>query len=169
MSEEQDINSPEMIETQEFTVESLYNEAIDHAKADEAVKALLDEPGVYTSNAPMTLTPVVGKDGRKSVVISGTGVMGDKIGRLRAPMSWEYREKANGKPDYQYSLWLQARAAYKIVFGEHATSIGQVFEYLRDYPAKFRLIQVGVPTKNNPEPSGDPGNIVMGIYPIKGF
>ena len=143
---------------------------------------------------PMTVTPlnVEEKDDRGTVtgtrrviVLSGRGRAKVKIkdpktgqvnlesaeGQIRARLSpdsrnkrdWTTKEELNA-PDSATALYAQAVKAYQQTFGERPKNVGQVLEYLRDHPAKFRVIQIGVPTERNPQPDGEPRNHVMGIY-----
>lgn len=95
-------------------------------------------------------------------------------GRLRVQLSPQQRQARNrdtgeelDKMDSKSNLYANAVKAYANQFGEKPATVKQVVEYLRDYPARFRLIQIGVPSKRNPEPTGEPGNFCVGISAIK--
>lgn len=74
---------------------------------------------------------------------------------------------ATAEPDHSSKLWAQAVAAYEVATKAKAGTIGDVVRYLQNYPAVIRVIQVGVATESRPDPDGEPGNIVMGISPVR--
>lgn len=76
-------------------------------------------------------------------------------------------EAPSAEPDHSSKLWAQAVEAYKVTFKARASSEGDVVRYLQEFPAVIRVIQVGVATERNPEPDGEPGNIVMAISPVR--
>lgn len=65
--------------------------------------------------------------------------------------------------DSATKLYAQACKAYQSEFGERAKNLAQVTEYLRDYSYGVRMGQIGVPTKANPEPDGEPSNFVFAL------
>lgn len=72
-----------------------------------------------------------------------------------------------GEPDHSSKLWAQAVSAYEVAYKQKAATIGDVVRYVQNYPVVIRVIQVGVASAKNPEPDGEPGNIVMGISPVR--
>jgi len=89
--------------------------------------------------------------------------------RIRVPLSWELVKDKNNpdRPDYAYRMYLAARSAFQTVIGEKPETIGHLIEFLCTIPCNYRVIQIGVPTKKNPEPSGEPGTMVVGITGVK--
>mgnify|MGYP001601854947 FL=1 len=71
-----------------------------------------------------------------------------------------------GEPDNASKLWAMAVETYKAVYKQVGT-IGDVVKLIQNYPVVIRVIQVGVATDRNPEPDGEPGNIVMAISPVR--
>lgn len=77
---------------------------------------------------------------------------------------------STGKPDNTTKLYAQAVAAYRQAYkipASQTISLGDVVRYLENYPVMLRVQQFGVPTKNNPEPSGTPGNWVAAISAVR--
>ena len=69
----------------------------------------------------------------------------------------------DGSPDTQSKLWTQAVKAYSVAYGEKATSVGQVADFVRDTPVRIRVIQ-----KNTKEDSkGEPRNDVVAVSAVK--
>ena len=69
----------------------------------------------------------------------------------------------DGSPDTQSKLWAQAVKAYSVAYGEKASSVGQVADFVRDVPVRIRVIQ-----KNIKEDSkGEPRNDVVAISAVK--
>ena len=81
---------------------------------------------------------------------------------VRRKLNWETKEPMDSN-DLRSTLYAQATKAYQAHFGERPKSVAQVVEYLQKFPIKARMIQIGVPTKNRPEPDGEPRNLVMVI------
>lgn len=78
--------------------------------------------------------------------------------------------ESTGKLDNTTKLYAQAVAAYRQAYkvpGSQPISIGDVVRYLEGYPVVLAVRQFGVPTKNNPEPSGTPGNWVAAIQAVR--
>ena len=72
--------------------------------------------------------------------------------------SWD-----DGSPDTQSRLWVQAVKAYQVATKDTTPSVGQVVEFLRDYPVRLRVIQ-----KNTGEDAkGQPRNDVVAISAVK--
>lgn len=155
-----------------LTMDSLFGMAVDNAKADEATAKMLDKAGTYRTEKT-TVTPRKNDGGRLVISVFGVGTnpkTGEKA-KISVSLSPEYVEKTNKagqlEPDYMTKRYVEARNAYKAVFGESPANVGQVAEYLRDYPVAFRIVQVGVPTEANPEPQGEPGTLVVNISAVK--
>ena len=72
-----------------------------------------------------------------------------------------------GEPDGASQRWAQAVKAYETAYKAKPATFGDVVRYVQNYPVVIRVIQVGVPTDNNPEPDGEPGNIVMALSPVR--
>ena len=74
------------------------------------------------------------------------------------------------KVDNTTKLWAQAVAAYREVYKttvSEQVSIGSVVDLLENYPVRLQVRQFGVPTKNNPNPTGTPGNWIAGINAVR--
>lgn len=174
----------------DVNMDELHDRNLEHAhETQQVLQGELPPSASYTSNpeefGPMSITPVQNDgDTRHLFFVTGRGraiIKGTEVTtRLQFRMSPEYRkaqlrdsdgeltgEESETKYDLASRLWAQAEAAYKATFGEQPKKVGHVLDYLRDYPVKYRLIQVGVPTKNRPEPTGEPGTIVINISPTK--
>lgn len=189
-------DEPVTSEESGLTLDDLFNMEVDQAEVEETLRRGLLPHGTYTTNpdefGPMTVTPLERdeKDDRgdvlsrrKIIVLTGRGRATVRIGnelkqvegRLRVELSPEYRDKLNyatketleGTPDSKSALYAQAVKAFQSTFGEKPKNAGQVVEFLRDHPARFRMIQIGVPSKNNPEPDGEPRNFVIAISPVR--
>lgn len=160
-------------DTQDTTVDlqSLYSKAIDHQKSQKDTVALLDEPGTYHSVPEMSITVKSNESGRITVAVAGKGISPKTGGTayIRAYLSPDAVYKDDGKtPDFKYARWLEAVSAYRGTFGSLPDSEGLVVEYLQKYAAAFTIKRIGVPTKDNPEPDGEPGTMVTRIGAVKG-
>jgi hypothetical protein len=96
----------------------------------------------------------------------GQGFIGFGVSPLRVNAK-DRDGKDTGRPDRTYRLWMNAVTAYKLAYGADPQSKGDVLNFIRDYPVRVRVGQYNVPTENNPEPDGDPGNNVLAISAIK--
>lgn len=174
-----------------LTLDDLFNEEVDLATADDINRSALSPAGTYQSNpeeaelsASVARVKMKDKDGnetgveRTMVTVVGrvtATIKGEQVsGGVRVRLSPDRIKKndfetgeATDKDDMASRLWANAVTAYKTHFGESPKNKGQVVEYLTKYPVRFRQIQVGVPTKSNPEPNGEPGNLVVAISPVR--
>lgn len=178
-----------------ITLDDLFQEEVDQAQADDINRSALAPAGTYTSNpeeAQLNASVVRLKDkdadgnetGTERTVITLTGRVTAQIkgktetAGLRVRMSPDRRKAkvyVDGEPtgelsekdDAMSKLWAQAVAAFGVTFNDKPKSKGAVVEYLTNHPVRFRLMQVGVPTKTNPEPRGEPGNLVVAISPLR--
>ena len=77
------------------------------------------------------------------------------------------------EPDNASKLWAQMVEAYKHVYQAKPGTFGDVLRYVQNYPGVIRVIQVGVQrvdkdgNPDGPEPTGEPGNIVMAFSPVR--
>jgi hypothetical protein len=107
--------------------------------------------------------------GRAKVRINGSQEIVE--GRLpRVQFSPQPRFKVDFNTGEQLSvmdgktlLYAQAVKAYTAHFKERPKHVGQVVDFLTNFPARFRVIQIGLATKDNPEPDGEPRNWCVGI------
>ena len=72
-----------------------------------------------------------------------------------------------GTRDSKSARWAEACLAFKAQFGDEPKTLGAVVDFLKFYSYRVNLRQMGVPTKNNPNPSMEPRNYVGGIYADK--
>ena len=179
-----------MDDQNEVNMDELHEQNLEHAHETQAVLAGdLPPTGTYTSNpdefGPLSITPVQNnEDPRQLFFMTGRGravIKGAEVTtRLQFRVSPEYRKKqlrdgdgeltgeaSETQYDIASRLWAQAESAFKVTFGETPKKVGQVLDYLSGYPVKYRLIQVGIPTKSRPEPNGEPGTLIIAISPTK--
>ena len=77
------------------------------------------------------------------------------------------------EPDNPSKLWAQMVEAYKVVYQAKPGTFGDVLRYVQNSPGVIRVIQVGVQrvdkdgNPDGPEPTGEPGNIVMAFSPVR--
>lgn len=71
------------------------------------------------------------------------------------------------EPDGDSSRWADAYRAYEVAYKTKPRSWGDIVRYVQNYPVILRVIQMGVPTANNPEPDMEPRNHVMRIFPVR--
>lgn len=177
MSEEQE--QPET-PVEEFTMDMLLNQQVSFEQVKQAEKDLLLPAGTYTSVPPFEVKFVRGnQDGRPYARFWGNifaainrpdGTIEDVQGKIGFSFSWQRKNRIDretgidsGKPDNAYKLYVQAVNAFKRAYSEDPSTDGDVVKYVRDYPVRLRLIQVGVPTERNPNPDGEPGTMVVAI------
>jgi hypothetical protein len=121
---------------------------------------------------------VITLTGRGKARIKVNGEMKEVSTGLRVQVSPDVRKSAeyvdgvatgevSDKDDSKSKLWAQAVGAFKEAFKEAPKSKGAVVEYLRDHPVRYRLSHMGVPTKNNPNPSGEPRAIIVAISAVR--
>lgn len=108
---------------------------------------------------------VAGKAEKEGEVI-GRGIIGFNVSPLRVNAK-DKDGKDTGRPDRTFRLWMNAVTAYKVAYGQDPQSKGDVLNFIRDYEVRLRVGQYNVPTENNPEPDGDPGNNVLAISAVK--
>lgn len=73
----------------------------------------------------------------------------------------------SGEPDGQSQMWAQAVKAYEIAHKQKPRTWGDVVRYVENYPVVLRVIQMNVPSERNPEPDGEPRNLVMALSPVR--
>lgn len=184
-------------QTSEVNLDSLHTIEVEHAQVDDTLRRGLLSAGNYVTDpaefGPMTalVNKMEDKDdagnvtgerlvitlmGRGRAKVREDGEVKLVEGRLpRIQISPDARRKIDretkeelGVMDNKTNLYAQAVKAYQAHFKERPKHVGQVVDYLTNYPAQFRIIQIGVPTKNRPEPDGEPMNWCMGISAIRG-
>lgn len=170
---------------QGYSMEAFFAEESAGGSLEEARKiaaAGLSPAGTYYSdpdNTPLRVTPILFQDddGNKRAILNVTGrvtgkVKGEEVSTfIRCRLSPDLRYKNDfetgeptEKPDMASRLWSNVKLAYAKTFEGEDASRQQVVEFLETVPLGFRVIQVGVPTKSNPNPDGEPSNIVVGIF-----
>ena len=172
----------------EVTMDDLFEQQIDHEDVRRTEADALRPVGTYTTGKLMMVREVEGEldyngnpNPRKGrtvfryfgpaslVVTEKTAptlnvVVGTEIkGFFTLRVSPERYNWDDGSPDTQSKLWVQAVKAYSVAYGERATSVGQVVEFLREGPVRIRVIQ-----KNIKEDSkGEPRNDVVAVSAVK--
>ena len=116
----------------------------------------------FFGQAQMTVTE---KNAKATGLPVGTIVKG----QFGFGISPERADKTSGTggPDGASQRWAQAVKAYEFAYKTKPATMGDVVRYVQNYPVVIRVIQVGIPTDNNPEPDGEPGNVVMAISPVR--
>ena len=161
-------------EPAELTLDELFNQGINRDEVKKAERDLLLPAATYTTIPPLQLKLSQNDEGRPFARFFGLiqATVNDQEIRTNIgfSLSWERMDRVDretgestGKPDNAYKLFTQAVGAYKKAYGEAAGSHGDVVKYLRDYPIRVRVIQIGVPTERNPNPDGEPGNMVVAV------
>lgn len=159
----------------ETNMDELFQQELNREASIEVTKnQLLLPAGTYQtdpdSNGELGVSLYKKEDtGRQVVTFSGRvqNVKTGNPGFLRIRMSPDPVRKEDGTYDFMYKVWVTAENAFKATFGEEPNTKGQIVEYIQKYPVKLRVIQVGVRTERNPSPEGEPGNLVMGINPVR--
>lgn len=177
-STEVELNPPE-----DLGLDSLYDQAVDIDGVERAEADALLPGGSYQTVPVLTVAPYETKTGpnagrmgfrfygevasRKPLSRSDGQPPQMVSGRLGFRMSNERRNKNDGTPDSQYRLWMNAVRAFKIAAGYDPSTNREVVDYVKNYPVGLRVGQVGVPTEQNPNPEGEPGNAVFSIFPLR--
>lgn len=157
----------------ELTLDDLFQREVDEDAVHKAEQGMLLETGTWITVPPWKMA-ITDKDGRVFVRLHGSILLGDKKGYISYRLSDQIVNRVDGegqdtgKPDRASQNYVMARNAFKVAYGEAPRSLGQIVEYLRDYAHKVRVIQIGVPTESNPNPDGEPGNMVVAISPVRG-
>lgn len=140
----------------------------------ERVEEKDDAGTVYGHRTVITLTGRGVATVRLKDEKTGAVTLKEIEGGLRVQVSPDVRRARDfetgeelDKDDSKSKLWAQAVKAFEMDLGEKPKTKGAVVEYLRDCPVRFRMIQVGVATKRNPNPDGEPRNLVIAISPLK--
>jgi hypothetical protein len=139
-----------------------------------SVAKLAEKRNGVPTGKQRTMVTLFGRGIARNLRDPETGEVGDHVAGLRFRISPEERKSpeyvddvATGedseRDDGPTRLWAQAVQAFRGTFGENPKSNGAVVEYLRDNTVRYRLIRTGVPTKNRPEPRGEPGTMVVAI------
>ena len=163
-------------------LDGLYDEGVDLDAAEKAEADQLLPAGTYQTVPVLSLFPYevqkgpnTGRRGfryfgevvsRKPISRNG-GAPEIAEGRIGFRISPERRDKDDGTPDLQTRLWANAIRAYTQAVGSKPATNRDVAEFLKNYPVGMRLGQIGVATESNPEPDGEPGNLVFSIFPIR--
>lgn len=172
-------------------MDSLFEQSVNMDDVRQVQSDILKPAGSYVTQPDLSVqTSVVGEGpnkGRRLIRFFGAAtltVTERTSQRLKLPpgsvvpgtfgfaMSPERANKVRdsedtGKPDLASQLWAQAVTAYQQVYRTKPTQVGDVVRYVQSIPVVLRVIQVGVPTERNPEPDGEPGNIVMALSPVR--
>lgn len=175
MSDEEVKNQEETGEVPEASMDELFEQQVKMDEVKQAEKDMLIPAATYTTVPALQVKKGVSEAGRPYVrffgpiqaVIEATGEevkanIGFAFSHVRQNRIDKDGEDT-GKPDNMTKLYTNAVAAYKKAYGENPATVNDVINYIRDYPVRVRVIQVGVPTKNNPEPTGEAGNMVVAI------
>ena len=171
----------------EETPRSLEDRLNQHDNPDEVAKherEMLAPAGTYTTIPPLSFTPSIPEDGPNKgrfmlrffgaafIERAGTGSDGQPVvvkkeGRFGFGLSPDAKHKEDGQLDLSSKLYVNAKSAYRVAYGQESEGPRDVAEYLTKYPVRIRVIQVGIPTERNPEPTGEPGNMVVAISPVR--
>jgi hypothetical protein len=160
---------------QTIDMDALFHESVDREASAEVTKDQLLLPAGYyqtdpEANGEFGVSVYTKEDtGRRVISFSGKviNVKTGQVGFIRGRMSPDPVRKEDGKYDFMYQVWVTAENAFKAQFGQNVESKGQIIDYIRQYPVKFKIVQVGVPTERNPQPDGEPGNLVMSISHVR--
>lgn len=157
------------------SLDELFDQQIKMDEVKQAEKDLLLPAATYTTVPAMTVKKGVSEETNRPYVrffgpIVATLESGEEI-KANIGFAFSHVRKNRtdadgndtGKPDNMTKLYTQAIAAYKKAYGEAPVTVNDVINYVRDYPVRVRVIQVGVPTRNNPDPTGEAGNMVVAI------
>lgn len=169
-----DYSVPTM-EEPDITMDDFFNREVNAEIHTAATAQRLPESGTYVSEPDPDSGMTVDlsrrdEDGRRIVVVRGSMLhrKTQKRAYIRARMSPDVVYKDDGDTfDFLYQVWDSAVAAYSATFGEMPASEGHVIEYLAKFPAAYVGRRIGVPTKRNPEPTGDPGFLIFNIAPVR--
>lgn len=161
-----------------ISLNDLLEVAVDNAAVAEAQAKMLDPAGTYfvypTQEHQPTIRVKRGDDGRITVSYFAIGQLKDgRKGKVSTFLSPELKDKLNDRtgqmePDYKSKRWVEAVGAFKSVRQEAPANAAEVVEFLATSPLSFRVIQMGVPTKGNPDPTGEPGTLVVAIGAVRG-
>ena len=78
-------------------------------------------------------------------------------------LSPERYNNDRGEPDLSSKLWSQAVRAFEVGAKRKPTSYGEVVYFVRDYPTRIRVIQMGT----QEGATGEPGNLVVSISAVR--
>lgn len=116
---------------------------------------------------PAVLT-VTEKNTKALKLAVGTQVRGQFGFGISPERANRFKDGADtGEPDNPSKLWAQSVMAYEQAYKAKPKTLGDVFRFVQNYATVLRVIQVGVPSERNPEPDGEPGNIVMNISAVR--
>lgn len=175
MSEEESKDQGETLEVPEPSMEELFEAQVKMDEVKQAEKDLLLPVATYTTVPALQVKKGVSDNGRPYVrffgpiqtVIEATGEeikanIGFTFSHVRKNRLDKDGEDT-GKPDNMTKLYTNAVSAYKKAYSENPSTVNDVINYIRDYPVRVRVIQIGVPTKNSPDPTGEAGNMVVAL------
>lgn len=154
-------------------LDEMFESSIDRDDLSKTEQEMLSPAGTYTTKPAllMRLFEVEKGDNKGRRMIRYFGAAhSDKAnaeGRFGFAISPIRVNKVDGSPDLPTKLWAMAVRAHDTAYGQKAESVKQVAEFIRDYPVNLRVIQMGVPTESNPEPQGEPGNLVVAISAVR--
>lgn len=156
--------SEETLQDLEMTLEDCFAIQRDEEAIKQTEQELLIPNGTYTTVAPLKVKiGKTSKDNRPYAMFSGRIQVGDKTRFFpRFFLSWEKRTKKDqdgndtGKADRQYTNYVMADKAFRTATGKSAGNVGEVVQYLTEYPTRLRVIQLS--------DSGE--NMVVAISPV---
>ena len=178
-------------------LDTLYDEGVDHDAVERVEADLLMPGGSYRTVPVLMLDvyetkqgPHVGRRGFRffGEIISSKPLSRNNggeptivNGRISFKASPERRNrmeeirgddgrttyKDTGKPDAESNRWANAVRAFTLAAGYKPGTNREVVEFIKNYPVGLRVGQIGVPTERRPDPTGEPGNVVYSIFPLR--
>ena len=172
------------MDASDVTLESLFEGAVDFGEQAKLEGQMLAPAGTYRTVPALSRTAKVDERTKRPTVRffgmaegyqNGTGRVSPREGEgttlvktsVGFTMSPVAVYKDDGKPDLATRLFTQAVRAFQTAYATRPETVGAVMDYIRDYPVHVRVIQVGVPTPQNPEPDGEPGVIVVSVSAVR--
>lgn len=152
-------------EVAELTIDDLFAQDVDTAAVEQGNKDLLLKAGTWTTVPAWRVKVSKNEKDKDRVIIFLSGKVsleGEKDGNSSYRISPERRNKVDfdtkvptDKPDRAYVNYLQAHKAYKTATTRDPVNVGEVIQYLRDFPHRLRIMQT---------PSGE--NMVVAISAV---
>jgi hypothetical protein len=167
----------------DLSMDDLFEKAVDMDDVRRTEADSLRPVGTYVTGPKMSLSATRADDdakhpGRLNFRFFGPSTMvvdeaaskrlnlavGTEVkGAFGFNISPERHNNDKGEPDLTSKLWSQAVRAYEVASKSKPGNYGDVAHFLRDYPVKLRVIQMGTREGD----TGEPGNLVVAISAVR--
>lgn len=147
-TENQETEVVEAVEA-ELSIDDLFGEQVDAEAVKQAERELLLKAGTWTTLPPVGVKVYKDKTGRRMAsFFAKIKLEGEKNGAIGFRASPDRRNAIDfhtkvetDKPDRAFKNYLMASRAFRVAHQRDAESAAEVFNFVRDYETRLRIMQ----------------------------